>query len=185
MTTCETIRPQLVELAYDELPSNVMAQVNDHLRACPACREHLATLTAGRAALTSLDPVVPGRLNPATIMARAQSHELQQRTTLRRRVSTLVACAAAVLVLFTLGVRVEIDRQHVALRWGRPTSETASPIVQQLVIPASSQDTYGQLRKRLEPNTLASHLAPSTTTTRQSSGVESSYLRLRSQLGEL
>jgi len=48
---CDAVREKLIDLVYDELPAAERPAVEEHLSACPACREELEALRFARSAV--------------------------------------------------------------------------------------------------------------------------------------
>ncbi|MBL8829414.1 MAG: zf-HC2 domain-containing protein [Planctomycetaceae bacterium] len=128
MNRCESLGAKLIERVYDELPAHEHARLDEHLAACPRCRDHLAELVAGRELLQAAEVDKASRLSAPLIVSWARQQESQRRTAVRRVLGTVATVAALVVIAASLGVRLEADRQQIRLVWqaALPKAETAA-----------------------------------------------------------
>lgn len=180
MKPCEHFRPHLVELAYDELSADQADALQEHLASCAACRETFQALRGAQEALSawSHEPsaLVAAPVTAATIVARSQWREQQQRVQRRRRVTMLAACAAAIAIGLGLGFRIEWDARHVALVWA----------ARQEVVTAPLPDTsYAHLRQMLTDNRPGAAPAAWPQDLARAPSNAASYSQLRRELDDL
>lgn len=121
MTPCDRLEPGAIEqYFYGELPPAETSHVEDHLRACPACRDHVADLQAVSDALAQHRPVdAPPGGDWSGFMRRLEIQTVQRaggRMAWHRAVRW-AAGVAAVLAIVAIG-------GALALR-GRPAASTS------------------------------------------------------------
>lgn len=115
---CPDVRPMLALLAYDDLSSEQVALVRQHLDGCPGCRDEFAALAHTRTALDAA-PVPAVRVNVAQLfMVAAERQERRARRWRRVAVAT-AALAAALLVVVGLRIQIRIETHQVVIAWGQ------------------------------------------------------------------
>lgn len=138
---CTDVRAALPLFIYGE-PSPQDAALREHLATCPACRREHEALTGVRRFLD--DAAVPCVALDLPQFHRALAERQLRRALRWRRVAVALSGIAAVL-LFTLGLRLDIrvEASQLTVRWGdAPHTNPAPPPPQSLVnhaaLPAES-----------------------------------------------
>src|SRR5512147_3342395 len=72
MTSHETYREQLLELAYGELGRREARALRAHLEGCPECRAELSRMTATRSAMSALSNEPAPERGEAILLAAAR-----------------------------------------------------------------------------------------------------------------
>lgn len=122
MSVCDRLEPGAIEqYFYGELPVDDRSRVEDHLRACPVCRDRIADLHAMSDALAQ-HPIVdaPPAGDWSGFMRRLEAQTKRQARAPRpawQRIARWTASVAAILAIVVIGAAL-------ALRHGRSTLST-------------------------------------------------------------
>lgn len=114
MTACDRLEPGTIEqYFYGELPPDDISRVEDHLRACTACREHIADLHAVSDALAQHPAVDAPPAGDWTGFMQRLERQTARRPTWQRHLRRAASVAAALALLVIGGA--------LALRGARTT----------------------------------------------------------------
>jgi putative zinc finger protein len=129
---CAEIRGRMADYLYSELPVDSKSGIEDHLAACPACREELAVLRRARDLLDEAanrdEDASPAPLSLVQISDRAM-RQLERNRRRWQWFSLVTGSAlAALLLLYAFAVRIEFHSSHVIVSWNESERSTpASP----------------------------------------------------------
>jgi hypothetical protein len=134
---CATIRTQLLELLYGELPTGEAGTVEAHLAGCPCCRAEYAALRQLR---ERLDAVTTPKVHVNVARIQQQAMELQDRRMRRWRRIALAAggLAAAVLLVSFLRFEIRLDTHQIVLTWGSPAMAVPVPLGVGIIPPVAA-----------------------------------------------
>jgi anti-sigma factor RsiW len=124
---CSQVTDQLPAFLDGDLPPGEAAQLEDHLKACPACRREQAAL---RQVQRLLDAVPTPRVEVDLSRLYQQAAALQQRRLRRWRRGAYAGFGlAAAVLLLAVGLRLEVrlEGHQAVLRWGTPPVAAPTP----------------------------------------------------------
>jgi anti-sigma factor RsiW len=116
---CAHAHELLPACAYGDVTPQQKAALDEHLAACPRCREEQTALSeVGRLLDVAPLPRVP--VNVARIFEEAAQRRQRQLRWWRRAVALALGAAAVLLLLFLSNLEVRWENRQLTLRWGRP-----------------------------------------------------------------
>lgn len=120
MSTCDRLEPGTIEqYFYGELPPHEAVRVEDHLRACAACREHIADLHAVADALAHESVVdAPAAGEWTGFMQRLEAQTSRASGTTWQRAVRRGASVAAVLTVIVIGGALGLRDARMASHGG-------------------------------------------------------------------
>jgi Putative zinc-finger len=117
---CTQAAEQLAVLVYGDLEPARAAEVQEHLRGCPACRAERRALEEVRR-LLGRDGTPPVRIDLARLYRDSAARQTLKLGRWRRAVAVCGAAAAvAAVCLAGLRLQVRLDRDQLVLSWGTP-----------------------------------------------------------------
>lgn len=150
---CSEARGQLPAALYDDLTPEESRRVRDHVADCALCRAELAELERVRRALD--DVQVPRvEVDLERLFRQSATVQVRQARRWRRLALTAVGVAAAVLLLFGLGLEVRVDARQLVVRWGN--IDEARPVPPQVRQEVGPQADPG-IERRLQVVTALVH----------------------------
>jgi anti-sigma factor RsiW len=144
---CSQAQAQLASLLYGDLTADEAVRVEEHLAACPTCRQVSGALAQVRRLLD----VVPAPACPAPPVdlprLYREAAERQGRRLRRwRRTALVLGGVAAAVAILAVGLRLEVrvEAHQTTVRWGTPPAivetppppPSAPPVPERIVGPA-------------------------------------------------
>jgi hypothetical protein len=132
MSACDRLQPGTIEqYFYGDLPSHDSSRVEDHLRACAACRDHIADLDAVSDALAQ-QPMVdaPPAGDWTGFMQRLEVHTAPSSRTAWRRPVLRAARIAAVVAMIVIGGALAVRGVRSPAHAGREPAAAPAHVVQ-------------------------------------------------------
>jgi hypothetical protein len=153
---CPDVRVHLPALVYGDLNAQEVAAVEVHLTTCPACRKERTDLERVRQALTAM-PAPTVEVDVHRIFR--QAADRQARRARRWRRAALALGAAAALLLFVVGLRLEVRAEagQLVIRWGNAPAKEIEPAPRKAPTPRvvaeqPGPDSLPELERRLRLN---------------------------------
>jgi hypothetical protein len=134
-------------LLYGDLTADEAVRVEEHLAACPACRQVSGALAQVRRLLDVVPaPACPAPLVDLPRLYREAAERQGRRLRRWRRTALVLGGLAAAVALLAVGLRLEVrmEGHQVVVRWGTPPTvveappppPTATPMPERIVGPA-------------------------------------------------
>ena len=122
---CESFRPILADLLYDELSAEAREKALKHVADCESCRAEYESL---RMTMTALDkwPAIEAPFDASVAIALAKS-STSRRFPLRSVLTGAMAAVVAFFALTLVGAEARYDEEGLTLAYGR---STATPVDQ-------------------------------------------------------
>lgn len=132
MNACDRVEPGTLEqYFYGELPPRDIPRVEDHLRVCAACREHIADLHAVSDALTQ-HPIVdaPPAGDWSGFMQRLEAQTARSSRTAWQQAVRRAARVAAVLIMIVIGGALALRDGRTPAHGGSQQTPAPTHVVQ-------------------------------------------------------
>jgi hypothetical protein len=123
---CAQAHDLLPACTYGDVTPEQKAALDEHLAACPRCREEQTALAeVGR--LLDAVPLLRAPVNVARIFEEAAQLRQRQLRRWRRAAALALGAAAVLLLLFLSNLEVRWEHRQLTLRWGGPAEPVSRP----------------------------------------------------------